>query len=238
MNTPTINVNLKPCGCGLADRAPTYPLTPHQDHCPAKPVLIPCPLQGTVTFEVVLGECDKRCATWAAASAPYGKAPDGTHHVHHDRCPARPIRVTVAISGGSWEGSDVDEGEPIVHGLVGRLQNDKRKAINAACRDRWALVKALVTGEPLGRREADCVSDGIAIVELFSQRDAVFAALAKRSHAEDAGDEALAEFLAAGIPPSLQVTVGRKVEQRISEIALAAYVAHVIEQVGNLEGVE
>lgn len=216
MNT-TINVQLKEqrfCGgfehCRDGEHDPACRLE-------IDPILIPCPIPRSVTFTVRLGECV--CG-----------APPAWNHI--PGCPARPIRVTCSISGKTWDESeahDVEATEPNLLTLPVGVPPVLR-----ACRARWALVKALVTGEPLGRRDADRVSDGIAIIELFGQRDAVFAALADMARTEIAtlaAQESVVELL-----DSKRVIFRPTPEgARPSAQALEVYIERLIEQVSVLE---
>lgn len=141
MKTPTINVNLKPC-------RPLCPFgwggrTTHAEDCPGAPVVIPCPIPRSVTFEVRLGECT--CAS----------DPDDTTHamppaVHLSSCRSRPVRVSCSISGKTWEESKVGDIDP-----TGRYEIDLPTA-----RDdldtRWALVKERLIAPHDGARKCDC----------------------------------------------------------------------------------
>lgn len=213
---PTINVNLKSCDC---DAIPD-----HAGWCSSTPVLLPCPIHRSVTFEVRLVECT--CGNVVASGVWMRGA-------HHPSCPARPVRVSCSISGATWEDSevvdpdlDVPEIERMRHPMM-----DSRAL--SACRERWALVKALVLGRDPAEPEVP-VTAAQGLLALFQQRDAVFSALAKRVRSEDAGDEAMAEFFSE-VPPSVQVDVGHHIQPRLSEHALARYVENLVEQVGVLE---
>jgi hypothetical protein len=99
----------------------------------------------------------------------------------------------------------------------------------AACRERWALVVALVTG---GVPTTECM--GV----LCAQRDATFAALADMARAEAQAWQAAKRLL--GAIPRVQVLDGMRVPKpndpectTASESWLAACVARLIAQVGN-----
>jgi len=204
-----VNVNLKPCNCGHAAWLAGHKngQERHSDTCASVPALIPCPVPREFACEVVLGEC--MCPHIHVAE-------------HYASCPARPVRVSCSISG-TWEESEVwlmDDFEHAAH----------FHPLLAASRERWALVKALVTGHGtslvpfLTRAQAHA---------LQAHRNTVFAALARRVRSETEGDAAMGEFFAE-VPASVQVDVGHKVQPRISEYALSRYVEHLIEQVGSL----
>lgn len=224
MNTPTLNVNLAPCRCGLADRAPTYPPTPHQDHCPAKPIPIPCHIPRSVTFTVVLGEC-------ACFKRNYVDS-DSARLGHSDGCPARPIRVACSIGGKTWEDSHVEDCEASNGGWACICTGAGRGEHSAPCHgmaasERWALVKALV----LGRHDVDSTDEDIlrAWDRLFAQRDAVYAALADMARAEQMIQRSEQEC-AKHLPRTSVDRIGPSP----AGSWLAAYVERLIEQVGVL----
>lgn len=198
--TPTINVNLSQCECRIA-RAAAAARGPASDRhwgtCPAAPILIPCPIPRSVTFEVAL-ECKE----------------------HGGRCQhAAPIRVTCSISGKTWEESEVtDILDP------GITSADMFRA----CRDRWALVKALVLG---GNHDPE--SHPYEARVLFNQRDAVFAALAVQARLEVEMLEAQQRTVAAIASPRL-TTGETRPEDRPSAQALAVYVERLVEQISVL----
>jgi hypothetical protein len=133
MDTPTINVNLAKCACGC----PVFPNT-HTADCPGKPVDIPLPLDAvrSVTFTVRLGEC----STLALCEVRGGLLQN-----HAPQCPAHPIRVTCSISGKTWEESEVMETKYTPVDDVPRGADSWAPLrIADICRDRWALVKALL----------------------------------------------------------------------------------------------
>lgn len=209
---PVVNVNLR-AGCGCFVPENRDPSTGHYPGCPCSPVIIPCPIPRSVTLTVRLGEC----------ACPYG---DGIGTVHDGWCPGRPITVTCSISGKTWPESEVDDGEPDIAGLAGRIDNEKRKTIMAACRALWALVKVLV----LGHTDLSALLTGPKALELLAQRDAVFAALADMARHEGALADALGDFETAlrGEPTAIGGM------RRFSHDALARYVERLIEQVRNI----
>lgn len=212
MSVPTINVNLKQCDCLCPGK--------HGDLCPGRPVLIPCPIPRSVVFTGVLGACD--------CSASHPKFLVG---IHHPECPAIPIRVACYIDGETWETSLIRDQE-VVSGEEVHDTAQVNKMLTV-CRDRWALVKALVLG-------SDCAAFRAPHIPLFwevvgplvTQRDAVFSALCDMARAEDAlHDSADAAARALGAKegmPGLCETITP------SHDILAAYVEHLIEQVGVL----
>lgn len=169
MSEATINVNLKPCrsNCArFAESGSGYGLR-HGEHfagCPGIPVPIPCPVPRSVEFTVRLGECID-AGRIPGSQVPRACAPDGHHH---DDCPARPIRVTCTILGETWEDSQVAVCELGINELQTYSGNDD--ALYAACRARWALVKALMLGQPIPTMRE-------AMLTLVHQRDVVFSAL-------------------------------------------------------------
>lgn len=195
--TTNINVNLAKCTCGGPWKGGG-----HVPPCLATPVPIPCPISRSVTFEVRVGECT--CGT------PFESFPPQ----HTDRCPARPIRVS--ISGKTWKESHVADVE-------GRVDGEISDAEWTACEELWALVKALALGENWDRSKP-------GIAALFEQRDAVFAALADMARAEESALQAQQRFYEAC--PIVLRTERRG--ERPSVGRLAAYVEHLIEQVGAL----
>lgn len=225
MNTPTINLNLAACGCGLADRAPTYPPTPHQDHCPAKHVELPCPIPRSVTFQVVLGEC--------VCGGHIGRGPPAIIDRRSAACPARPISVTCSISGETWARSEVatdtDERPTLTH--------DQRFLAAHACNSRWALVKALVMGQMFSPENPKHAPERhAALVRLVAQRDALYAALCKMARHETGLWEGLQEAFEA-FPASRELrSRTREPLEAPSAIVLMGYVKRLVEQVGNLEG--
>lgn len=214
---PTLNVNLKPCTCfrRLADQRPDD----HTFPCGAGAVLIPCPIPRSVTFEVRLGQC----ACNAGLRGFRGQlAP------HTASCPARPIRVTCSISGKTWEGSDVSECE---------VHHDGRETSPAdmtrACRERWALVKALVLGVHPDFERGNYTGPTLP---MFRQRDEVYAALADMARAEEAAQQAQVRAMTAFPWAKMKRDWdGDHIRnRRPSEDMLERYVEHLVEQVGIL----
>lgn len=213
---PVVNVNLKPCDC-----EPDRLVGQHWKRCASTPILIPCPIPRSVTFTVVLWEC--RCAAEHNRHDP--------HPVPHaSGCPARPIRVTCSIGGGTWAGSEVTTAESIGGDVVPHFKfNDP---ILIACRARWALVKALVLGRTFDPNEWD---NPETIRGLLTQRDAVFLALAKVAGRERDLFDAQGEYTSAmdehhypdwhRDPESYEMP---------SQKMLILYVERLIEQVGAL----
>lgn len=202
---PTINVNLKPCIC-FGRSGPD-----HIQTCPGAPVLIPCPLPPKVEFMVRLaGECE--CTSIPGSPSP--NAPVWDEDQHDDHCPARTIRVTCSIVGETWEGSEVKS----INSTDALLMPSFFDAVWTACRELWALVKALALG-------ASTVSG--ARGALLAQRTTVFATLADMARLEAAHAARKAE-LPDGIRP-VRPDVAPE-----SHEALWRYVQRLVEQVGVL----
>lgn len=210
-----INVNLEPC-----------PISTSHTHgpdslCIGRPVLIPCPVPRTVTFEVQLGEC-------AGCGSP-GESLAG----HDAMCPARSVRVSCSIGGdGTWVGSEVftaDNSDRHDGLFPAHLRID---VVLAACRERWALVKALVTGKPFIPNNWDGPA---SVMALFTQRDAVFAALAAMARAEMAALRA--QYRADEAFPSARFAKPGDADHRAlgpSVNRLARFVEYLVEKVGVL----
>lgn len=219
---PTINVNLKKCDCGGP-----YIDTSHQSDCPGAPILIPCPIPRSVTFEVALGECE--CVYPTLSRRPVDP--------HRKTCPARPVKVSLSISGKTWEESEVDDTETIVTSSSG-LGRDAYPNERAAARERWSLVKALVLGKPYAQ-VVHVNMDAARIGAIVQQRDAVFSALADMAKAERAlWGATQAAFRAI---PGLRVTSEIQTTdpddndgETQAERWMSAYIEHLIEQVGVL----
>lgn len=213
--TPTINVNLTShCyDCGSS------PPGPHATECAAlevklRPVLIPCPVPRSVTFEVRLGGCD--CFPSGHRSVPVPPM-----RAHSPQCASQPVRVSCSISGKTWEESEVTECEANIPG-DGYPAN-----LMGPCRERWASVKALVLGARASDYTGWCGSSLRAFAGLFTQRDAVYAALADMARAEEAIRVSHAAIdKAMGLPWSES--------EPLSQRALERYVERLIEQVGVL----
>ena len=212
-----INVNLdRSCYC---ERFGVGAEQHHTKDCPGAPVPIHCPLPRSFVVEVEQGECKRD--------------PFGCKNGHHASvCFAQTVRVSCSIDG-TWGGSEPvdfdDGGATFTDVQLGEAED--------ACRERWALVKALVLGFTrvtlggVSRKEADA---------LFTQRDAVFAALAKMARHEAAAYEAHAHFQdALGIsrydwtPVGYVTPEGAPLEMP-SACGMAAYVRHLLKQVEEL----
>jgi len=219
---PTVNVNPKPCSPLCEDlEDPSGPYRVHASNCRAAPVLIPCPLPPPVSFEVVLGECDCPAKALPGASVP-----------HRDYCPARPVKVSCSISGKTWEESAVGEG--YTDTPSGSLASLGREL--DACRERWALVKALVLvlGKTMSLHWSEMASPG-QLSELawglFAQRDTVYTALVDVVQHEDGlfqrGNDALRAINGHSIMRPAP-------DARESALTLGIYVERLIQQVGAL----
>lgn len=225
-----VNVNLARCDCG--EKHLRYSGGEHRVTCPGKPVLVPLPLEPwrPVTMTVRLGECT--CIPLRGPLA-VGLNPWSCDPI----CPARPIKVTCSIRGKTWEESEVAEVDWQTRNERGDwnpspMSHAERDAALAACRDRWALVQALVTGEtpsdPFGRP--------VVIPPLYLQRNAVFAAICEMVRHENAAALAQERALKAmdvpwidygGCPGHHSIMDGR----RPSVVLLARYVGKMIEEV-------
>jgi hypothetical protein len=221
--TPTINVNLTPCDgfCEL----------PYHAQCSvAFPILIPCSLQffRSVTFEVVLGECTSpvMCATFTKGAG------------HILACTnRRTIRVSCFIDGETWPETEV--GEIDVHESQNPGAQDTERIL-AACRERWALVKALVLGAKWGTCPRDV--DEIAkrhlnlVATLFNQRDALYAELTDLARDEQSAFGSQERAIKAMGELSFLPDNYHRAEPiaRASASILARYIERLIEQVGVL----
>jgi hypothetical protein len=176
MKIPSINVNLKPCNCSnprprqIDERL----ANDHWRTCAASPVLIPCRLPESFSCEVVLGECTRTrsCVT------------DGKGGViHSGSCPGRPVRVSASITSpdGSWEKSEVADPDYPEARDRGSDVEARAQAVLRILRMRWGVVKMVVTGQHIGLDDATA---GMS-PNLFTQRDAVYAALADMARAEE-----------------------------------------------------
>ena len=136
--TATINVTPRACNQNCATVFPHPPEGEHWGFCAAaQQVLIPCPIPRSVTFEVALGEC---------TVCPPNREGVG----HFASCAAYPIRVSCSISGKTWAESEVTEARSDQTQWQPPFSDENRRLL-AACRARWALVKALGAG----RRASD-----------------------------------------------------------------------------------
>lgn len=222
MGVPAINVNLAACRCPVPAASPQH----WAEQCAAKPVLIPCRPPPSFTCTVVLGEC---IASGCGNAFSYHTLPTGMSMaglaIHSDSCPARPVKVSCSISG-TWEESEVVQVEYCP--APGRLEDFlPGHPVFDACRDRWALVKALVTNDWTGW----ALTADSPILTLQSQRDAVYAALARLEAADSAAraahSEAFSALDAADVEYSTMTPVGSR-----AAAMLAAYVKRLITTVG------
>lgn len=226
--TPVVNVNLTPCDCDGPHPGITGSTGAHANDCATRPVLVPCPIPRSFTVVVRLGECACPVSTWRknAATRTAGSA-------HDTSCPARPISVACSISG-TWAESEVTDGyTDTTSGQLAALEREL-----SACRARWALVKALVTGQDMSA--LDLEARHVGTFEMFAQRDAVFAALTDMVRAEDLAFAAqIALDKAMGLKRNVTPFHRPDSEREAwpSAAFLAAYVERLIEQVGVL-GVE
>lgn len=226
----TINVNLTPCQCPVSPKSHRH----WAERCAAKPVEIPCPITPTVTLTVRLGECT---CTMKPGPMLLPRTVGLIEEEHEGGCPAHPIRVTCTIGGdGTWAGSEVTDARVLDMDSIGLVLDAQERGVMdlaarlvAACRARWALVKAMVTGKRYVLAARPGAEKVAPIYRLFEQRDAIFAALAKAHRAEDTLIEALGDYEEAmrGEP------VGIYGLKRESHGALERYVKRLIEQVGN-----
>lgn len=229
MITPTINLNPKPCAswCPVTH---TIGETTHDTHCPGKPVLVPLSLEPwrSVTLTVALGECidARECSL---------RTHEGGHRID---CPARPIRVACSVSGNTWEESEVRSLSEFPDTITGAT----RDRLFEACRDRWALVKALVLGASKVSAFPEAFRMIPAVSEMLVQRDAVFAALADLRRTEMAAHAALlalpmdlrkSMIIAKQCGPVAADPEGGGIDLPSTKL-LAVYVQRLIEQVGAL----
>jgi hypothetical protein len=94
------------------------------------------------------------------------------------------VKVSCSISGKTWEESEVFD--CAVRVKFPSPYEASLASATAACRARWALVKALVLGNTFtltARFPSDAVD---TIHRLHMQRDAVYVALCKMARAEEA----------------------------------------------------
>lgn len=211
--TPTIDVNLTRCACPGPVTRQERPS--HFIDCPGKPILIPCPVRRSVTFEVVLGWlCDCR---------------NRETSTHLPRCPRDGVRVSCSISGRTWEESKVEDMD-IPPSILADMVATNR--VMAACRERWELMKALVLGASKVSEFPESFRMVPAVSEMMGQRTLVFAALADAARLSIARAAALNKASkAAGLAYQYAESVEEDSEPAI---VLADYVEHLIEQVGVL----
>lgn len=214
---PTINVNTKPC--------PSQKWHDSRDLTPVcrgecAPVLIPCPIQRSVTIEVALGECVCGHAAWVVR---------GNISIQHDaNCHARPIRVSCSIGGKTWAESEVTDIEP----NTDPDGDDWGDAMWNACRARWKIVKALVTGRATTLE--DVTSEPMSTLHMngmLAQRDAMFAALAELAQIERGHSDISDEL----DKMEVEIYGGHDHYPRVTQATrrLEYYVKHLIDQIAN-----
>lgn len=227
---PTINVNLTKCerhDLPFSKEETAYHVlrgTGNLARCEAPPILIPCPIPRSVTFEVVLGEC--ACVTRPGPML-LRRTIGLVAEMHETACPTRTVKVSCSISGKTWEESEVDDTETIVTSSSG-LGRDAYPNERVAARERWALAKALVLGKPYAQ-VVHANMDAARIGAMAHQRDAVFSAISDMAKAED-NLSAARERAASAIGHRLYVGA---VSQSAEDV-LGQYVERLIEQVGVL----
>jgi hypothetical protein len=139
------------------------------------------------------------------------------------------VKVACSIAGETWKRSGVLDVEPhpSVEGTIRTLlvSRQGKDVALGLCRARWALFDALVLGKPANH-----------FADLFTRRDAVFAALADMARAEEAAFDAQRRLVAAcPIPFKSSEPYHESYERnRPSSRFMAAYVERLIEQVGAL----
>lgn len=201
--TPLINVNLTGCD----NRC--MPLSgAHREGCTRGPVLIPCPIPRTVTLKVALGECTCFQRNYVGREA-LG---------HNSDCPVHPVSVTCTIGGEVWADSAVVDVECEAMHLP---QGPRYTAALDACRARWEIVEALMTGF-----YPTCDND--VPDALMYQRDAMFAHVCGMYRAEVALASHWSYALKAlGVKHGLEPLTH-------SQMLLGDYVKRLVEQVGVL----
>jgi hypothetical protein len=153
-------------------------------------------------------------------------------------CPARPIRVSCSIrpgpTGREWAESEVSDVDWQTRNERGDwnpspMSPAEREAALAACRDRWALVKALVLGQvPMDTHGA------LTHPVLTQQRDTVFGALAEMAKATEARTEKHRDLFKAMGDTGVSWSTSIRVSPSDAADALGAYVERLIEQAGVL----
>lgn len=217
MKIPSINVNIREQSCsprchfGLKFRT-------HNNGCPRSPILLPCRLPPSFAIDVVLSPgC--YCERLGIGAEPR----------HVPNCPSRPIRVACEISGSAWEDSDISDVEPVQgQDFPDANKSDASAVAFGHARERWALLKALITGG----RPALSTDPSYRLTE---QRDAMYAAIADMARAEDAASEAQDRaHVALGDDLRLKPHHNIEAPDRPSTYMLERYVERVIELVGEL----
>lgn len=227
---PTINVNLAPC-VSWCQRRHAEATATHDTMCPAWPILLPCPVPRSVTFQMVLGECMAAFRPGECLSRSRAEAL-GITGKHHPACPAHSVKVACSIVGATWEESDVEHCGP--HTTISTelmyegtwTTDDAEQYATTTCRDRWALVKALVLGE-----RHDSGYGPPLPFEWCERRDAVFAELADMARAEVAAERAQQRCDEVfPYPRYRQQTDTDHRQEKPSRGRLAAYVRYLLEQ--------
>jgi hypothetical protein len=209
--------------------------------CAAAPLLIPLPIDNwrSVTFTVALGACP----THPHDTGPCEPMPSEPHRCVYGEHPLRTIKVSCSISGKTWEESEVSEASVVEMDSIGRILDAQDNGVTglaaslvAACRARWALVKALVLGQVAVMGDEATARE---VVRVTHQRNAVYAALAKMARCEreywDAAKAVYVAFPQAHVSSDMQVVdPGDDDGDAPSARWLAAYVEHLIEQIGVL----
>lgn len=218
----TINVNLRPCTCQRSMLVSGVVL--HASTCPGTPVEVPCPVpRSSWTLEVAWGKCGK----YPACAGPN----------HAIACAVRKVRVACNIGGdGTWAGAEIvhTEVHPDDMRHVGTFDN--LIAISEVCRDRLALLKALLTNtEQAVSDSGDRLFTLPAAQALFRQRDAVFSVLADMARAEEVARAASEAFWRA-LPVSAEWEPRHPARdaQCPSSALLARYVKHLMKQLETL----
>lgn len=204
---PTVNVNLKSCSC--------EPGTAKEwTECSAAPVLIPCPIPRSVTFEVQVRDCGHKEGHPITCPWPVGYV----------------VKVSCSISGETWEESEVADVEKRGDQWLDQFEEGAALRI---CRERWALVKALLLhhGEVSGHTVFTPES-----LPLLQQRDAVFSALSDMARAEEAA-MAAQQRVDEAFPSDRYARQGDTDHRAVwpSVNRLARYVERLVEQVGVME---
>lgn len=213
---PTVNVNLKSCSC--------EPGTAKEwTECSAAPVLIPCPIPRSVTFEVRLGECTVYGHHLGGCYRITNTQGEKSDVIHVAGCPARSVRVSCSISGETWGATKITDFER-ADGQSWSTDIERVRVWDSVGA-RWILLEALV----LGHTDLSALLTGPKALEMLVQRDAVYAALAKARRMEDGLYDALGD-----LPTGIASVAGRPVGARFTfaEQGLAAYVSRLVEQVG------
>jgi hypothetical protein len=141
------------------------------------------------------------------------------------------VSASIISPDGTWEKSEPSAEEVFTYDVDQRAR-DAYPAEVAAVRDRWALVKALV----LGHTDLSSLLTGPTAAAVLSQRDTVFSALADMARLEDSLFAAQVRLDKAAKVPGFSDLAGVSSDtaERPSAEFFAAYVTHLIEQVGVL----